>query len=145
MVRTFIPGSDEPAMNEVIRKSFNSATANAYPLPPARFVVVAEMDGKIVGHTSVRPMLFHMGNALVRTANLHMIGTDPAYQHQGIGHAMMDKANEISSNEHLAISILETPMTEFYSLKGWEVIGYRTVIVVNREDIQATLVVKSDS
>jgi len=139
MVRTFIPGSDEPAMNEVIRKSFNSATANAYPLPPARFVIVAEIDGKIVGHTSVRPMLFHMGAGLVRTANLHMVGTDPAYQHQGVGHAMMDEANEISRREHLAMSILETPVPEFYALKGWEVVGNRTTIMLDRKAIKTAV------
>ncbi|HME51009.1 MAG TPA: GNAT family N-acetyltransferase [Candidatus Lokiarchaeia archaeon] len=137
VVRTFNPTSDEQAMNEVIRKSFNSATANAYPLPPDRFVIIAEIDGKIVGHTSVRPMLLHMGNALVRTANLHMVATDPDYQRLGVGHAMMDKANEISRQERLAISILETPVPEFYALKGWEIVGNRVSLLVNRKDIEA--------
>ncbi len=136
VARTFLP-RDERAMNEVIQKSFKSPAANAYPLPPSRFVVIAELGGKIVGHTSIRPMLFHVGGSVARAGVLHMVGTDPAYQHKGIGHAMLDKVNEIMRSERLVLSFLETPVPRFYALKGWEVVRDRAEISVPRPAIEA--------
>src|SRR5512137_331685 len=136
VARTFQP-RDERAMNEVIQKSFKNPGANAYPLPPSRFVVIAELDGKVVGHTSIRPMLFHVGGSIVRAGILHMVGTDPAYQHKGIGHAMMDKVNEIMRRERLAISLLETPVPRFYGLKGWEIVSDRVDVTVPRAAVEA--------
>jgi GNAT superfamily N-acetyltransferase len=125
-------------MNEVIQKSFKNPGANAYPLPPSRFVVIAELDGKVVGHTAIRPMLFHVGGAIVRTGILHMVGTDPAYHHKGIGHAMMDKVNEIMREERLVLSFLETPVPRFYALKGWEVVADRVEISIPRAAVEAS-------
>jgi GNAT superfamily N-acetyltransferase len=136
VARTFQP-RDERAMNEVIQKSFKNPAANAYPLPPPRFVVIAELDSKVVGHTSIRPMLFHVGGAIVRAGILHMVGTDPAYQHKGIGHAMLDKVDEIMRQERLVLSFLETPVPRFYSLKGWEVVADRVEISIPRAAVDA--------
>ncbi len=136
VARTYRP-RDERAMNEVIQKSFKSGTANAYPLPPSRFVVIGELDGKVVGHTSIRPMLFYAGGAIIRTGVLHMVGTDPAYQHKGIGHTILDKVNEIMRNEGLVLSILGTPVPRFYAPKGWEEVGIRREISVSRAIIEA--------
>jgi GNAT superfamily N-acetyltransferase len=135
IVRTYQP-DDEPGMNKVIQASFKNPTSNAYPLPPARLVIIAELDGQIVGHTSIRPMLFHAGKAIVRGQILHMVGTDPSHQNEGIGHAMMDKVDEISHAERLPISLLETPVPEFYAQKGWEIIEPRIEVVVARETIE---------
>ncbi|MEX2681646.1 MAG: GNAT family N-acetyltransferase [Candidatus Sigynarchaeota archaeon] len=135
LVRTFQP-RDEQAMNEVIQKSFKNPGANAYPLPPSRFVVIAELDGKVAGHTSIRPMLFHVGGSILRAGVLHMVGTDPAYQKRGIGHAMLDKAVEIMRSERLVLSFLETPVPRFYASKGWEVIRERVEISVSRAAVE---------
>ncbi|NMC04526.1 MAG: GNAT family N-acetyltransferase [Candidatus Lokiarchaeota archaeon] len=136
ITRTYEP-RDERAMNEVIQQSFKNPNANAYPLPPSRFVVIAELDGKVVGHTSIRPMLFHVGGSIVRAGILHMVGTDPAHQHEGIGHAMLDKVTEIMRAERLAISLLETPVPLFYRLKNWEVVSDRVDVTVPRAAVEA--------
>lgn len=124
-------------MNDVIQQSFKNPSANAYPLPPSRFVVIAELDGKVVGHTSIRPMLFHAGGSIVRAGILHMVGTDPAFHHKGIGHAMMDKVDEIMRAERLVLSFLETPVPRFYALKGWEVVSDRLEITIPRAAVDA--------
>ncbi|MBN2150335.1 MAG: GNAT family N-acetyltransferase [Candidatus Lokiarchaeota archaeon] len=136
VARTF-EHRDERAMNGVIQKSFKNPAANAYPLPPSRFVVVAELGGKVVGHTSIRPMLFHVGGSIVRAGVLHMVGTDPAYQHKGIGHAMMDKAVETMRSERLVLSFLETPVPGFYASKGWEVVRERADVSIPRAAVDA--------
>jgi len=136
VARTFQP-RDERAMNEVIQRSFKNPAANAYPLPPSRFVVVAELGGKVAGHASIRPMLFHVGGSIARAGVLHMVGTDPSCQHKGIGHAMLDKAVEIMRSERLVLSFLETPVPRFYALKGWEVVRERVEISVPRAAVDA--------
>nr|MDO8108669.1 GNAT family N-acetyltransferase [Candidatus Sigynarchaeota archaeon] len=134
IVRTFDPG-DEQGVNEVMRKAFKSPNANAYPFPPSRFIVVAELDGAIVGHTTLRPMMFYVAGKKIPGNVLHMVATDPAQQKKGIGHAVLDRVIEISEREGQLVSVLETPVPRFYGLKGWEIIGDRKELVISKASL----------
>ncbi|MHA1698936.1 MAG: GNAT family N-acetyltransferase [Promethearchaeota archaeon] len=112
----------ESAVNEVIRKAFQNPGATAKPMPPSRYIIVAEIGNKIVGHASIRPFLLLVRGKKIRTGILHMVGTDPDHQRLGVGHAMMDKCIEVMNEENLMLSILMTPVPKFYSEKGWEII-----------------------
>ncbi len=137
IVRTAKPGESKHA-NEVIHRSFNSMGAHGDPFPPDNHIVLAELDGKLVGHTSIRPFKFHLGTGVVTGNALHMVGTDPGYQHRGIGHAMMDKVIEISRASNHVFSVLETPVPRFYAMKGWELIGPRYGITIDRASLQSS-------
>lgn len=136
ITRTFKNG-DEAQVNAVIKKSFNNPGANAYPFPPHRFIVVAEIGRKIIGHTSIRPLLMYVHGNPVRAGILHMVGTDPDYQEKGAGRLMMDKAIEIMAREKITMSLLKTPVPKFYEKKGWHVIVDRDeTIKIPREKFQ---------
>ncbi|MFX0103239.1 MAG: GNAT family N-acetyltransferase [Candidatus Hodarchaeota archaeon] len=143
ITRTF-RNDDEIQVNSVIKRSFNNPGANAYPFPPKRFIVVAELEGKIIGHTSIRPILVHLKGNVVRAGILHMVATDPDYQKKGAGHLMMDKAVEIMEKEKLAISLLKTSVPSFYEKKGWHVIVDRDeTITIPKEKFEA--IIREDS
>lgn len=139
IVRNMQPG-DEPAVSEVIKRAFKNPAATAHPLPPDRFVIIAELDGAIVGHVSIRPMLFHVNGAIERGNVLHMVATDPACQRRGIGLKMLDGVVEVLARERMAVSLLETPVPGFYAARGWVPLAPRGVLGITREQVDAMVV-----
>ena len=141
LIVTTFKRKHEEGMCEVIKKAFANPGANAYPLPPPQLVILALKDNQVVGHISLRPMLFHLGEKLAKGNVLHMVATDPEYQHQGIGLRMLDKVIEISETLGFVVSLLETPVPQFYALRGWVPVGKRYEIMIEKnllEDLEVT-------
>ncbi|MHA1682972.1 MAG: GNAT family N-acetyltransferase [Promethearchaeota archaeon] len=128
---------DEEGVALVIRRSFNSAGAHASPYPDKRFIVVAEVDGRIVAHASIRPIITWFQGTLVPCGILHMVGTDPDYQHQGIGTKVLEKCVEVMKREHLLISLLMTPVPRFYAILDWISLHPKRDHVINREQAES--------
>ncbi|MHA1791438.1 MAG: GNAT family N-acetyltransferase [Promethearchaeota archaeon] len=143
ITRTFRK-EDESEVNQVIKKSFKNPGSNAYPFPPNDFVIVAEYAGRIVGHVSIRPFLVYLHGEKIKCGVLHMVATDPDYQHRGIGHAMLDKAIEIMRKKSILISLLWTPIAPFYEAKGWIKFARLGVITVSRENVKEKILSKKD-
>lgn len=88
-------------------------------LPPDGLHVLAYDARRLVGHAVVTTRWLQPGNLpLLKTAYVDAVATDPGYQRQGIGSAVMRHlAATISEYE---IACLETDRVSFYARVGWE-------------------------
>jgi putative acetyltransferase len=68
--------------------------------------LVAEMDGKIVGHVLFSPEEVFLKGQIVKAVNLSPIGVDPNYQKEGIGKLLIEEGHEIAKSKGYAFSFL---------------------------------------
>lgn len=68
--------------------------------------LVAEIDGRIVGHALFSPYQMRLLDQAVPTVNLAPIAVDPAYQGQGIGGRLIAEGHALAAARGYMISIL---------------------------------------
>lgn len=82
--------------------------------------LVAELDGRIVGHVLFSPQTIRLLGADVAAVNLAPIAIDPAYQRQGVGGALIGAGHEAARGKGYALSYLIGHPTYYLRF------GYRT-------------------
>ncbi|PZR98869.1 MAG: hypothetical protein DLM69_08110 [Candidatus Chloroheliales bacterium] len=68
--------------------------------------LVAELDGRVVGHVLFSPERIRLLSQSVPAVNLSPIGIDPAYQGQGIGGRLILEGHRIAALKGYCLSIL---------------------------------------
>ena len=80
---------------------------------------LAEREGVIVSHASVVERELHVGDVPLRTGYLEAVGTDPAFQRQGLGTDVIRAAGEYIRDTY-QLGALGTGEHAFYERLGWE-------------------------
>lgn len=85
-------------------------------------VVVAETSGVVVGF-----VWYVVGGAFQRSGYVMLIGVDPSRQRQGIGHALLDRAEAAlfatAESILLLVSDFNTAAQSFYHQRGYVQVG----------------------
>lgn len=85
-------------------------------------VVVAETDGAVAGF-----VWYVVGGAFQRSGYIMLIGVDPSRQGQGIGHALLDRAEAAlfaaADSILLLVSDFNTAAQSFYHRRGYVQVG----------------------
>ena len=68
--------------------------------------LVAEIDGKIVGHVLFSPQTIHVLGESVEAVNLSPLAVDPDYQRQGVGAALVREGHVAAKAKGFALSFL---------------------------------------
>jgi aminoglycoside 2'-N-acetyltransferase I len=80
--------------------------------------VVAEDEGRIVGHGSVVARTIRFGGLALAAGYVEAVATEPARQGTGIGSAVIREVNVIVTEGH-EIGVLGTGEQGFYERLGW--------------------------
>jgi putative acetyltransferase len=68
--------------------------------------LVAEIDGRVVGHVLFSPHTIRLLGQDIRVVNLSPVGIDPAYQRQGVGGALIRQGHEIARDKGYELSFV---------------------------------------
>ncbi|MFN8419534.1 MAG: N-acetyltransferase [Anaerolineae bacterium] len=68
--------------------------------------LVAEHDGRMVGHVLFSPRTIMLMGERVEAVNLAPIAIDPAYQRKGVGSALIEAGHEVARQKGYALSFL---------------------------------------
>lgn len=80
--------------------------------------LVAEQDGRVIGHALFMPYRIRLMNADVNVICLAPIGIDVAFQKQGIGSALIAEGHRIAQHKNYALSFL-LGHTDYYPRFGY--------------------------
>lgn len=99
--------------------------------------LVAEMDGRIVGHTLLTPRWVKLSNQLVRAVIVAPVAVVPGLQKSGIGALMMEEGHERAMKKGCDFAIL-TGHSDYYPRFGYvtHMFGDSSTCV-NRKDIMS--------
>lgn len=76
------------------------------PLFDPELSLVAEVDGRVVGHALFSPYTIRLLGENVRAVNLAPLGVEPAYQRQGIGGALLEEGHQRARAKGCTVSFL---------------------------------------
>ncbi len=85
--------------------------------------LVAQMDGRIVGHVLFSPHQMRLLDQTVPAVNLAPIAVDPSYQRQGIGGRLIAEGHGIATAKGYAVSFL-LGHTDYYPRFGYRIHAY---------------------
>lgn len=123
--------ADYPAVNTAHIRAFGGRLDEALivalhrerALYDPELSVVAELDGKIVGHALFSPQIIRLMDADVLTVNLAPIGIDPVYQKRGVGAALMREGHRIAQEKGYPLCFL-LGHTDYYPRFGYRTGAY---------------------
>jgi predicted N-acetyltransferase YhbS len=90
--------------------------------------LVAELDGRVIGHVLFMPHSVRLLGQDVRAVNLAPIAVDPAVQRQGIGGRMIAAGHALARDKGYAVSFL-LGHTSYYPRHGYLVRAYGSSIL----------------
>lgn len=122
---------DYPAIGELVHRAFTPEVNVPFIIAFSRQLrtfdpqlsLVAEIDGRVVGHGLFMPQLIRLMDQEVPSVNLSPIAVDPDYQHQGIGAAIMREGHRLATQKGLAVSFLLGHDT-YYPRFGYQTHAY---------------------
>jgi predicted N-acetyltransferase YhbS len=85
--------------------------------------LVAEIDGRIVGHVLFMPHTVRLMDSDIRAVNLAPIAVDPTIQRQGIGGTLIEEGHRIAREKGYAFSFL-LGHTSYYPRFGYRTHAY---------------------
>lgn len=100
--------------------------------------LVAELDGRIVGHVLFSPLSIIVNSTLQNAVNLAPIGIHPSFQKQGIGSLLIEEGHKRCVEKGFDFSILLGDPC-YYSRFGYETGMFGSVAtVIERKNIQTS-------
>ena len=95
--------------------------------------LVAEIDGKVVGHVLFSPYQIRLLDQTIPAVNLAPIAVDPKYQGQGIGGQLFPKGHRLAAARGYLVSFL-LGHTSYYPRFGYRTHAFGSARVVVRSD-----------
>lgn len=122
---------DYPAIGELVYRAFAPEVNVPFIIALSRQLrafdpqlsLVAEIDGRVVGHGLFMPQLIRLMDQEVPSVNLSPLAVDPAYQKQGVGAAIMREGHRLAAQKGMAVSFLLGHDT-YYPRLGYQTHAY---------------------
>ncbi len=100
--------------------------------------LVAEIDGRVVGHALFSPRIIRIMDSDVHAVNLGPIAVEPAYQRQGVGRALIDEGHQVAALKGRAVCYLVGHPT-YYPRFGYQTNAYgRATVLVPTAQLPVT-------
>jgi putative acetyltransferase len=125
--------ADEPAVEQVHELAFGRADEGRLVAALRRagavtLALVAEQSGSVVGHILFSPVTIERGNDLTIAVGLAPLAVRPAFQHQGVGSALVRRGlDELRAAGHAAVVVLGHahyyPRFGFVPARGFDLRG----------------------
>jgi putative acetyltransferase len=90
--------------------------------------LVAEIDGKVVGHALFSPRIIRIMDSDVHAVSLGPIAVEPEYQRQGVGTALIAQGHQVAAAKGCTVSYLVGHPT-YYPRMGYRTNAYGRAIV----------------
>jgi aminoglycoside 2'-N-acetyltransferase I len=81
--------------------------------------VLAEADGRFVGHAAIVERVLHVADRPLRTGYVEAVAVDPTWQGRGIGSQVMEAA-AVQLRDGYELGALATGRHGFYERLGWQ-------------------------
>lgn len=125
-------GTDDHAAIHRLTSHAFAADLAATPDPEAPRVdddrrLVAEAEGRLVGHVGAWPLGHWLAGARVPTGGVCAVAVDPAWRGRGVGRRLLHEALEAMAGRGEALATLFPLTRGVYRSLGWEVAGERPV------------------
>jgi putative acetyltransferase len=147
LIRPELP-SDYRAIGDINARAFDNRAAEAAIVALLRqgesfdpeLSLVAEQDGKIVGHVLFTPYTIRLLGEDVEAVNLAPIAVHPDHQREGIGKALIEEGHRIAAGKGYLLSFL-LGHKEYYPRFGYKThsYGWSELVLPNPVPVESTL------
>lgn len=120
---------DHPQIHRLIRHAFATDLAETFdadrPTIPDDRRLVAEAEGRVVGHVGVWPLGHWLGGRRVATGGFSAVAIDPAWRGRGVGTRLLTDALAAMRDRGEVLATLYPLTRAVYRRLGWEIAGER--------------------
>jgi predicted acetyltransferase len=121
--------ADHPQILRLIRHAFTTDLAQTFdedrPTIPDERRLVAEADGRVIGHVGVWPLGHWLGGRRVPTGGVAAVAIDPAWRGRGVGTRLLTDTLAAMRERGEVLATLFPLTRGVYRLMGWEIAGER--------------------
>jgi predicted acetyltransferase len=120
---------DHPRIFRLVKQAFVEDLAQEFdesrPMLEDDRRLVAEADGRVVGHLGVWPLGHWLGGRRVATGGVSAVAIDPAWRGRGVGTKLLREALTGMAGRGEALATLFPLTRGVYRRLGWEIAGER--------------------